>query len=294
MSLGNLARFAGRLAGISKTLREKLSAEDIAKLVSYLVQFGYLNPDTVDDAKTVLDAIKILQDLIGLRPTGEPSSDFVTILTQKPRCGCPDRLLGEARGVNSWGLDELTYASLSYVDGLLPSTQDELLEEAFNSWAKVCNLRFKMVRGTTFNPNLKIYKGRGSQDGFDGPFGTLAYAYLPSRPKYTGSLVMKFDNDETWLAASTRERGILYLNVAAHEIGHLLGLDHSRERGALMAPYYDPNVEKPQKHDDIPRIQSLYGPPIAFPPDPVPPSSDELSLSDFTPEGQEKLRSWFK
>ena len=45
--------------------------------------------------------------------------------------------------------------------------------------------------------------------------------------------------------------------MAAHEIGHLLGLDHSEDENALMFPYIN-NALKPRE-DDIIKIQQLYG-----------------------------------
>jgi len=45
--------------------------------------------------------------------------------------------------------------------------------------------------------------------------------------------------------------------VICHELGHALGLAHLNF-GALMAPYYDPNVSKPQA-EDIEEISKLYG-----------------------------------
>ena len=48
--------------------------------------------------------------------------------------------------------------------------------------------------------------------------------------------------------------------VAAHEVGHSLGLEHTSKRGALMSPFYDNfAAEKKINPDDIVSIQNLYG-----------------------------------
>lgn len=87
----------------------------------------------------------------------------------------------------------------------------------------------------------------------------LAHAYQPA-PGMGGDV--HFDEDENWSIGTGS--GTDLETVAAHELGHALGLGHSQLAGALMAPYYkySPNL---QLHvDDIRAIQSLYGEWLAF------------------------------
>ena len=82
--------------------------------------------------------------------------------------------------------------------------------------------------------------------------GVLAHAFYPQSGE------THFDTEESWVDRQTE--GIDLMTVAAHELGHALGLGHSAVPGALMAPYYqgyDPNFSLPD--DDRQAIQSLYG-----------------------------------
>ena len=54
--------------------------------------------------------------------------------------------------------------------------------------------------------------------------------------------------------------GTNLLQTAAHEFGHSLGLSHSDDNGALMAPFYRGYEVKPKlNEDDVKAIQALYG-----------------------------------
>lgn len=57
------------------------------------------------------------------------------------------------------------------------------------------------------------------------------------------------------------------LQVAAHEFGHVLGLQHSLEPDAVMCPFYSDSYPLQLSEDDKRGIQYLYGPPWHAAPD---------------------------
>ena len=48
-----------------------------------------------------------------------------------------------------------------------------------------------------------------------------------------------------------------FRRVAAHELGHALGLEHETVRTALMNPFYSGNIETPQA-DDMNGLKAIY------------------------------------
>ena len=252
----------------------------------YLAHYGYLpigvRSVAVDEGtreRLVTVALVNFQIAAGLPTTGELDEATQTKMSQ-PRCGCLDVQRNVVEWAR-WRKTDLKYFVEKRVTGLAADVVDGLIAAAWQDWMAVADIRIAPTNSAG-DADMIISTGRGRGDGFDGPSGTLAWAYLPSGND--GQLLCRFDADETWLADNP-QGGILLRNVACHEFGHLLGLEHSRVSSALMAPFYSPAVTSPRQSDDIPRIQGLYGKPTA-PPQPGPPlGANMIRLAKTLPAG---------
>ncbi|NDC10566.1 MAG: hypothetical protein EBZ75_14750, partial [Oxalobacteraceae bacterium] len=98
--------------------------------------------------------------------------------------------------------------------------------------------------------NIYARSGTGKKSGLDNKGGTLAWSELPCGVAENVQLDQMFDEAEDWSFN-------MAVAVICHELGHALGLPHLAN-GNLMAPYYDPNVTKPQD-GDVAEIIKLYG-----------------------------------
>ncbi|XP_078067033.1 72 kDa type IV collagenase [Mustelus asterias] len=88
-----------------------------------------------------------------------------------------------------------------------------------------------------------------------------------------------YDTDSKW--GFCPDSGYSLFLVAAHEFGHALGLEHSQDPGALMAPIYTYSRNFRLPHDDILGIQKLYGIPTDRP---LPPTQGPVTPLDLCAE----------
>lgn len=241
------------------------------RLVAYLEWYGHFDtPEAaplagmmgVEAAETkLLSAVASLQSYTAMEPKGEITPQLMRIL-ELPRCGVADVLPLSLTALEAkWRKPALTYHVAEFVNSISQKDQTDLIELAWDDWEASGDVHLVGLASRTTPEGLPvdimILTGRGRAHGFDGSSGTLAWAYLPGGDDR--QLIMRFDLDERWLKEGSA--GILYRNVACHEFGHLLGLDHSRVNTALMAPYYSAGVVSPQQNDDVTRIESMYGKP---------------------------------
>lgn len=238
--------------------------------VNYLSFFGYVATELLKNVtrQDVEAAVVTFQKWFGLVADGIVGPKTLRAM-KAPRCGCPDvkddtnelnRQFMQMQNVaaenkSRWTKHGLTYAVEDFVGGIPKARQLKIFAAAFKSWTDVCGLDIRRIKDPA-KADLLLGTGQGHRHQFDGRGGTLAWAYLPNGQD--AQLRMRFDLSETWVS-NPKQRGVLLANVAGHEFGHMLGLEHSKKSGALMAPFYNPHVAVPQKTDDISRIVARYG-----------------------------------
>tara|TARA_Y100000310_G_scaffold238042_1_gene241358 strand:- start:231 stop:833 length:603 start_codon:yes stop_codon:yes gene_type:complete len=173
-----------------------------------------------------------------------------------PRCGVKDELAnGIFRRKSKWGKNSLSYHMYARDTGELSKEEwDKEFRLAFDAWSEITPLVFQETDSYS-GADIIVSVGRRRRESFGRSGGVLAWAGMPSGKNYDGQLLTKFDMAENWVLPGNS--GIVLRSVACHEIGHLLGLDHSNDEKALMYPYIN-NALKPRE-DDITKIQKLYG-----------------------------------
>ncbi|XP_053784457.1 stromelysin-3 [Desmodus rotundus] len=195
------------------------------------------------------------------RPAGGP---------RPPRCGVPDPPDGlsarnrQKRFVLSggrWEKTDLTYRILRFPWQLVREQVRQTVAEALQVWSDVTPLTFTEVHEGHADIMIDFTRyWHGDNLPFDGPGGILAHAFFPKTHREGD---VHFDYDETWTIGDNQ--GTDLLQVAAHEFGHVLGLQHTTAAKALMSPFYTFRYPLSLSPDDRRGIQHLYGRPWPAP-----------------------------
>ncbi|KAG8550309.1 hypothetical protein GDO81_026753 [Engystomops pustulosus] len=208
-------------------------------------------------ANSVTAQLKEMQAFFGLDVTGKLDEETLEIMKQ-PRCGVPD--IGEYNFFPrklKWHRFNITYRIVNYTPDLPRADVDRAIKKALKVWSDVTPLNFTRIRSGTADIMVSFgKKEHGDYYPFDGPNGLLAHAFPPG-DKLGGDT--HFDDDEIF---TNDFKGYNLFIVAAHEFGHALGLDHSRDPGSLMYPVYSyaETTSFVLPDDDVQGIQELYGP----------------------------------
>lgn len=160
-----------------------------------------------------------------------------------------------------WDHTNLTYFFQNGTNDIGGNDERQAIRDAFALWAAVTPLTFTEVSSAA-SADIVILWGvfdHGDGFSFDGTNGVLAHAFFP--PPNGGSIAgdAHFDDSESWTLSSRSDgsQPIDLVTVAAHEIGHSLGLGHSQVSSALMAPFYA-GSHRFLDQDDINGIRTIY------------------------------------
>ncbi|KAK4419598.1 Metalloendoproteinase 1 [Sesamum alatum] len=256
--------------------RKGTTSKGISQLKKYLSHFGYMNrnnnttpthqtDDFFDDNLEL--AVKSYQTFFKLAVNGIMDANTVAKMS-RPRCGVPDFGLNRSDqlylriptlashytffpGEPKWPATKrsLTY---SFPPGERSDVNQAILH-ASQIWANVSPFRFSYIPNYD-QADIKIsfqYRDHGDGFPFDGPGGILAHAFAPTDGR------LHYDGDERWVDGVTPGAFDLQ-TVGLHELGHVLGLGHTTDGGAVMNPYIGAGIRKFLGQDDINGIKALY------------------------------------
>uniref|UniRef100_A0A8W4FPC9 Matrix metallopeptidase 11 n=1 Tax=Sus scrofa TaxID=9823 RepID=A0A8W4FPC9_PIG len=179
------------------------------------------------------------------RPGGGP---------RPPRCGVPDPPGGPSARNRQKRI-------LRFPWQLVREQVRQTVAEALQVWSDVTPLTFTEVHEGHADIMIDFTRyWHGDNLPFDGPGGILAHAFFPKTHREGD---VHFDYDETWTVGDNQ--GTDLLQVAAHEFGHVLGLQHTTAAKALMSPFYTFRYPLSLSPDDRRGIQHLYGQPQLAP-----------------------------
>uniref|UniRef100_A0A1I7Y249 ZnMc domain-containing protein n=1 Tax=Steinernema glaseri TaxID=37863 RepID=A0A1I7Y249_9BILA len=237
--------------------------------IEYLHQFGYLKTKSPSHSE-LRTALETFQDLAALQPSGELDTATVEEM-KKPRCGNPDvtprkhsgrkpRFLYRAKWENKMTADNtltLKWFIATYTKDIPQQEIKNTIRKSFDVWTQQIALdsqeNIKLVFEEAYSEedaDVVILWARGDHgDPFDFDDGgsanrqtnVLAHTFYPSYHspnRLNGDIHL--DDFEKWTTDPEAE-GANLMDVVTHEIGHTLGLGHSRKEAALMYPIYRKN-----------------------------------------------------
>ena len=242
------------------------------KVQEFLTRFGYLQPRNfksgqLDSITSV--ALQKYQEYNGLLTTGEFDSATRAQMTTH-RCGHSDLQDGVGFVTRcAWDRRDLTYAFDSGTNDVAGQAEFQAVRNAFQTWAAAVPITFTEV-DINANPDILIDWRDANDPDHSMVGGVLAHADFPPGCGIITNTLPKpvhFDDSEHAWSIGAVNNAFDIETVALHEIGHILGLQHTSVNGAVMFPSVSDNFTlRTLQDDDLRGIRDLYPPaPLPLP-----------------------------
>jgi hypothetical protein len=238
-------------------------------LLRALVHFGYALPDEIrTDRKGALDVA-----LSRVRKFGgkwfRKSPEIVSRLIAGKRCGVPDvQTIANHLLVNvsrlKWNTSKIHYRIQNTPAGVALDQVRASFETAIQMWTQ--HIQFDIeeaASGNDFETAVAFLGANHSVNANDPPFdgagGILGHAFGPNPSLGTLAGDVHFDDEETWSVELPVPSGHTDLTtVAAHELGHVIGFNHSPNPESIMFASYEGSRNQISDQDRV-MAQSVYG-----------------------------------
>ncbi|KAK7407294.1 hypothetical protein VNO78_09091 [Psophocarpus tetragonolobus] len=234
---------------------------NLSMMKDYLSNYGYIQSSgpyngSLDEETIV--GIKTYQKYFNLQVTGKVTRQTLEQMSFL-RCGVPDINIDYnlTEDNTTWPKagkrwfpkgKNITYGFLP--ESQLPANATKVFRDSFTRWARATGV-LNLKEATTYNnADIKIGFYNFTFLEIDKEvYGFSVISLDRNSDKKTGEILL--DGSKYWLLPSENysllswEDGILDLESAAmHQIGHLLGLDHSNDTDSVMYPYIFPSHQR--------------------------------------------------
>ncbi|KAK0395894.1 hypothetical protein QR680_001476 [Steinernema hermaphroditum] len=220
------------------------------KAVTYLAAFGYLNGTTAPLTKEDIQySLLKFQSFMGIPKTGNVD-DAVRAKMLEKRCGRADEISFKDREP-IWQKSVLTWSISSFPKQLTESEIREQIHRAFSAWEKALPINFLEISRER-NANIVIsFEERKPKESHDITGISAAETH--------GARILLW-NDQQWSYRNKNSTlGVTNLyHTLLHEIGHVLGMEHSQNPDSIMYPTFT-SEKKDIDQEDVDNVRKLYG-----------------------------------
>jgi hypothetical protein len=254
------------------TVELESSAEGFETVKAFLVRFGYFGkatPQEHAELSPILDertSIALLKyQAMNSLPLSGDFDEATREMMSLPRCAVPD--IDRTTGVRfalkcSWKRDTLTYAFGDGTTDVPGNDEQDAVRRAFATWSAAVPIAFREVSAGE-GPDIRIAWTNAKCGDADMTGQLVAHADFPPGCGVLNNTLPRpvhFDNQEShWFVGGLVINWFDVETVALHEIGHILGMDHSQFPTAVMSATMKPHRRRNVlTSDDLEGIRRLY------------------------------------